>query len=125
MADIAAAQAGSCEHVSALLWRLTQRLRYEDVEVECDRRGAQVRNPRRVWGFRACTERGHRGGVRPARGACAHPKAVPCAGCTPLSTCANVTKGHAGVLKRLQCPVVRWTWSQNCHAWALSHFLVL
>ena len=44
-ADVAAvtgAHAAACEHVHALLVRLTERLRYEDAEVEVDRRQAQV-----------------------------------------------------------------------------------
>ena len=44
VAEAAATHAGACGHVSALLTRLTQRLRYEDVEVECDRRQAQARS---------------------------------------------------------------------------------
>ena len=42
VADAAGAHSAACEHVHALLHRLTERLRYEDAEVEVDRRQAQV-----------------------------------------------------------------------------------
>jgi hypothetical protein len=40
--DATGAHRESCQHVRALLLRLTERLRYQDAEVEVDRRQAQV-----------------------------------------------------------------------------------
>lgn len=48
MRDATGAHKESCEHVHALLMRLTERLRYEDAEVEVDRKQAQVEELQRV-----------------------------------------------------------------------------